>query len=230
MIRRLTITLMICLALAILVVPALGDALQDIPFGGTVFIGEQDLNLTGIPSGTTLTWYTGTQVVGRSAPAATITIGNNASFYVAPSYFARRTGNWYIANSGQVGFVVSEPKQTISIYDQTSEIDVTNKSVTAGDYLTFRIETTMSVIPVQRPGAGGFLTIRVRAPDGTEYTRLYQDDTTLRDLANLAPDAMPWYWAPLETDSKDGWSTGILSPEGIRVYPRACTHSGQNPT
>jgi hypothetical protein len=100
--ERLTIALVMCMAIAMLVVPAPGDALQDIPLGGTVFIGEENLNLLGIPSGTTLTWYTGSQVVGRSAPSATITIADNASFYVSPTDFARRTGNWYIGNNDQV--------------------------------------------------------------------------------------------------------------------------------
>jgi len=208
-----------CVALLILVVPALGGALQDVPPGGTVFIGEQDLNLTGIPSGTTLAWYTGTQVVGRSAPSATITIGDNASFYASPSEFARRTGNWYIGNSDQVGFAVCDPSQTISVYDQESGNDSTNKSAASGDFLAFRIETTLNIIPVQRPGADGFLTIRVRAPDGTIYTRLYQDETTLLDLADLAPDAMPWYWVPIEKGSEEGWSTGFRGPEHNLAYP-----------
>ena len=207
------------MTIATLVVPALGDALQDIPLGGTVFIGEENLNLTGIPAGTTLTWYTGTQVVGRSAPSATITIGDNASFYISPTEFARHTGNWYIGNSDHVGFAVSDPSQTISVYDQVSGNDITNKSATSGDFLTFRIETTLNIIPVQRLGANGFLTIRVRTPDGTIYTRLCQDETTLLDLEDLAPDAMPWYWAPLEKGSEEGWSTGFRGPEHNLAYP-----------
>ncbi|MCU0631067.1 MAG: DUF3821 domain-containing protein [Methanoregulaceae archaeon] len=202
-----------------MIVPAPGDGLQDVPPGGTVFIGEENLNLTEIPPGTTLTWYTGDQVVGRSAPAATITIGNNASFYVAPSEFSRRTGNWYIGNSEQVGFVVSDPAQTISVYNQASLTDITNKSAREGEYLTFRVETNMNVVPEQRPGETGFLTIRVRAPDGMVYTQLCQDETTVLNLVGLAPDAMPWYWVPLKEGSEEGWSTGLLTPEENRVYP-----------
>jgi len=218
MTKRFTIVLVICLALAILVAQAWGGSLQDIPPGGTVFIGEQGLNLTGIPSGTTLAWYTGTDIVGRSVPAATITIVNNASFYVSPSEFSRRMGNWYIGDSGEVGFSVSDPSQTIYVYDQQTQKDVTNRSTPSGHFLAFRVETNMYVVPAQRPGAAGFLTIRVRAPDGTVYTRLYQDDEILLNLADLAPDAMPWYWVPLEKNSEEGWSTGFRGPERNFVY------------
>ena len=207
-----------CLALAILAPPVLGGALQDIPPGGNVFLGEQGLNLTAIPAGTTLAWYTGSQVVGRSAPAATITIGNNASFYVAPSDFATRTGNWYIGDSTEVGFVVTEPSQSVSVYGQKSQKDVTNKTVSSGEFLTFRVETTMNVVPAQRPGAAGFLTLRVMSPDGMVYTQLYQDDSTILNLTGLAPDAMPWYWVPLEEKSEEGWSTGFRGPENNIVY------------
>lgn len=209
---------MTCLALAILVVHALGGALQDIPPGGTVFIGEENLNLTGIPPGTILCWYIGTDIVGYSAPSATITIGNNASFYVAPSTFAQHTGDWYIGNSTDVGLVVSDPYQAISVYNQQTRKDVTNKSVPAGNFLTFRVETNMNVITSQRPSEKGFLTIRVRAPDGTVYTGLYQDNETLLELADLAPDVMPWYWVPLEKNSEEGWNTNYRGPESTFVY------------
>jgi hypothetical protein len=213
------VSLVLWVVLATLVMPVNGDGLQDVPVGGTVFVGEEDLNLTGIPSGTTLSWYAGTMVIGRSAPSATITIGNNASFYVAPSEFERHTGNWYIGNSEKVGFIVNNPTLTASVYDQQLSSDVTNNSVSTGDFLTFRIETNMNVIPAQRTGEEGFLTIRVRSPDGTMYTSLYQDETTFVSLSDLSANAMPWYWVPLEEGSEEGWSTGLRSTGHSRVYP-----------
>jgi trimeric autotransporter adhesin len=213
------VSLVLCVVLATLVLPAYGDGLQDVPVGGTVFVGEENLNLTGIPPGTSLSWYAGTQVIGRSAPSATITIGDNTSFYVSPSEFERRTGNWYIGNSEKIGFIVNNPTLTVSVYDQESLNDVTNNSVSTGDVLTFRIETNMNVIPAQRPGEEGFLTIRVRSPDGVMYTSLYQDETTLVSLTELSVNTMPWYWVPLEEGSEEGWSTGLKSPGQSRVYP-----------
>lgn len=210
--------LVTCLLLILVVLPVSGGTLQEVPPGGTVFIGEEGLNLTGIPSGTTLSWYHGNDIVGSSAPAATITVADNTSFYVSPSQFSSHNGNWYTGDTSQVGIVVSDPSLVISVYDQKSQKDVTGKFVPQGNFLTFRVETNMNVVPVQRPGSGGFLTIKVRAPDGTVYSQLYQDNETLLNLTGLAPDAMPWYWVPPEKDSEDGWATGFLTAEDSRVY------------
>ncbi len=151
MTKRLSIALMMCVALTLLVAPALAGNLQNVTAGGDVFIGEQGLNLIGISSGQVLAYYTGSQTVGSSAPAATVTVGNAANFYVAPSDFVGRTGNWYIGyTSTQVALVVNDPSQTVSIYDQQSGKDVTGKSVPAGDFLIFRMETNLNVIPAER--------------------------------------------------------------------------------
>ncbi len=208
----------ICLALVILAGQAAGGSLKDVPPGGTVFIGEQGLDLTGIPSGTVLFWYSESDIVGRSAPSATVLVENNANFYVAPSDFVRHTGNWYIGDSRQVGVIVNDPTQSIAVYDQRTLRDMTNKSVPSGDFLTFRIETNMDVISSQRTFDEGFMTIRVRSPDGTMYTQLYQDNETLVNLADLTPDAMPWYWIPLEKNSSEGWKTNYKGVEGNIVY------------
>lgn len=219
MTKRLSIALMMCVALAILVVPALA-ALNTIPAGGNVFIGEQGLNLTGIASGTTLAYYTGTQTPGVSAPAATVNVGNAQSFYVAPADFVSRTGNWYVGNTAVVGIVVNDPITTISVYDQQSGKDVTGKSIPAGDFLVFRIETNMNIIPSERQTTAGFMTIKVKTSDGTVYTSLFQSATVQQSLLNQAPNAMPYMWnsIPLVIGSEKGWATGIMGSEGNRVY------------
>ncbi|HTY14226.1 MAG TPA: DUF3821 domain-containing protein [Methanoregulaceae archaeon] len=86
-IRRLTFALVICAGIALATVTVWGGALHGVPPGGDVFIGEEHLNLTRVPSGTGLSWYDGPQAVGRSAPAATIIVANAKDFYVSPSDF-----------------------------------------------------------------------------------------------------------------------------------------------
>jgi PGF-CTERM protein len=210
-----------CVALAVLVVPALAGSLKDVPVGGNVFIGEQGLNLTGIASGTSLSYYTGTQTPGVSAPAATVNVGNAASFYVAPADFVGRTGNWYVGTGlpAVVGIVVNDPVQTISVYDQQSLKDVTGKSIPAGDFLVFRIETNMNVIPSERQTTAGFMTIKVKTSDGTVYTALQQSVTVQQTLLNQAPNAMPYMWNSIPLNGQNlGWGTGVLSTEGSRLY------------
>jgi hypothetical protein len=50
--KQLALAMILFTVFAIPVVPALGGALQQVPPGGDVFIGEEGLNLTGVPSGT----------------------------------------------------------------------------------------------------------------------------------------------------------------------------------
>jgi trimeric autotransporter adhesin len=222
MTKRLSIALMMCVALTLLVAPALAGALQNVSVGQDVFIGEQGLNLIGISSGQVLAYYTGSQTVGSSAPAATVTVGNAGNFYVSPSDFVGRTGNWYLGTGSQtVGLVVNDPSQTVSIYDQQSGKDVTGKSVPGGDYLIFRMETNLNVIPTERgSGTTGFMTIKVKSSDGTVYTGLQQSETITQTLLNQYPNSMPYYWnsIPLSLGSKQGWATGILGTQGERIY------------
>jgi len=194
MTKRLSIALMMCVALTILVVPALAGNLQNISPGGDVFVGEQGLNLLGVAPGTILNYYTGTQTPGQSAPAATITVGNPTNFYVAPSDFVGRTGNWYTVSGGvaTVAVVANDPSQTVSIYDQQSGKDVTGKSVPAGDFLIFRMETNLNVIPTERnSGTTGFMTIKVKTSDGTVYTSLFQSIDPVQQTIGLPEPLKP---------------------------------------
>jgi len=229
MTKRLSIALMMCVALTILVAPALAGNLQNVSPGGDVFVGEQGLNLIGVASGTVLNYYTGTQTPGQSAPTATITVGDPTNFYVSPSDFVGRTGNWYTVSGGvaTVAVVANDPSQTVSIYDQQSGKDVTGKSIPAGDFLIFRMETNLNVIPSERQsGTTGFMTIKVKSSDGTVYTSLYENYTynpagvITNSLLNQAPNAMPYYWnnIPLSIGSTHGWATGFLGTQGERIY------------
>ena len=221
MTKRLSIALMMCIALTLLVVPALAATpLQTIYPGKDVFIGEQGLTLINVTAGTQLSWYTGTQIVGASAPAATVTVGNPNSFYVSPTDFVGRTGNWYVGTSSVVGIVVNDPSQNIMVYDQKTLKDVTGKSVPGGDFLVFRMETNLNVIPGERnSGNTGFMTIKVKTSDGTVYTELIQNETIKQPLTGQAPNAMPYYWNNIAlAPSAIGWGTGVLSSEGSRLY------------
>ena len=149
-----------------------------------------------------------------------LTSETQQSFYVAPADFVSRTGNWYVGNTTVVGIVVNDPITTISVYDQQSGKDVTGKSIPAGDFLVFRIETNMNIIPSERQTTAGFMTIKVKTSDGTVYTSLFQSATVQQSLLNQAPNAMPYMWnsIPLVIGSEKGWATGIMGSEGNRVY------------
>jgi hypothetical protein len=213
-----------CITLTLLVLPVIAGNLQNVPLGGCVFIGEQNLNLTGIPSGTVLSWYNGQQIPGQDIPAATVTVGNAADFYVAPSDFVGRQGFWYIGNTPTEGILVLEPMQDVKVINQKTSLDVTGKSVPTGTFLVFHFETNLYLVHSQRnSGTEGFMTIKVRAPDGTIYTSLWQDATTQQSLLNQVPE-FPFYWNNISPGTDpyqlSGWATGFQDYQGVSTYPQ----------
>lgn len=194
-------------------------AVNVVPPQGTVFIGEQGLDISAATGNyTTLSFYTGSQTIGTSAPQATVSIGNAGNFYVSPADFSGKTGNWYLGNTANVGIVVLDPALTITAKDKNSlDVDVTGKSVTSGTPVTFRIESNTYVLAAQRGLTTGIANIKVRAPDGTTYTSLFGDTITSYALTSLMIDGNPTYWAGT-------WNTGAKDATGNRYY-KAGTYS-----
>jgi PGF-CTERM protein len=171
MTKRLTLTLValaIFVLLAVLPVSAYTANSSLIYPGATVFIGESGLNID-IAMGDSLNqiapaiaWFPSTAVLTSTTPEKIITMagGNNRSFYVNPSDFGTRTGNWYcwtnpgpdksLASAG-LAFIVADPQIELKIWDIDQNTDVTGKSVPTGTALTFRIETnTYSMVAPQQ--------------------------------------------------------------------------------
>ena len=192
MTKRLTLTLValaIFVLLAVLPVSAATPNSTIITTGATVFVGESGLNISyaarSLDSGPAmLAWFPSTAVLGATTPEKTIVLTTpiNLSFYVNPSDFATRTGNWYCWTTGSnlgsatIAFTAADPQMDIKIWDIDQDKDVTGKSVPAGEKLTFRIETNtyQMVGNTQRP--------RVVAPlwnsGNTNYTYYGFDPNT----------------------------------------------------
>jgi len=157
MTKRITITLValaLFVLLAVLPVSAQTYNSSNISRGTTVFVGESGLNITlaAPPVGNVnqIAWFPSTAVNGATTPEKVIDIvANNVSFYVNPSDFATRNGNWYCwtpgmflgAGGAPLAFYVADPQLDIKVWDLTQGADVTGKSVPTGQKLTFRVET-----------------------------------------------------------------------------------------
>ncbi len=163
MTKRLTIAL-VALALFVLVAVMPVSAYyypvaQNVSRGATVFIGEQNLNMTfalsaaqaasGLPAtATTVGWWASAAVVTTTPPSKTLDLtGRATSFTVASSDFVGYTGNWYMVNTSGFGaaciFTAADPSMDVRIWDFTQGSDVTGKSITQGEKLGFRIDTAM---------------------------------------------------------------------------------------
>jgi PGF-CTERM protein len=222
MTKRLCLVLIALVALGMLILPA-SAAKNVIAQGGDVFIGEQGLDVSGfLASNSNIAWFASGTNPNTDAPNYQLNIGDATNFYVAPSIFVGRTGNWYSAWGGgasTVAFTAVDPSMAIKVWDNNANKDVTGKQVVVGDFLNFRVETnTYSVAsrPTFNASTDGFVTIKVKTADGATYTALFQNQSISIPLTNQVVDQSLWYWVAVQVGS--GWNTAVTDSSGARLY------------
>ncbi|HOX35907.1 MAG TPA: MEMAR_RS02690 family S-layer glycoprotein [Methanoregulaceae archaeon] len=212
MTKRLTIAL---LALAVFVVLAVmpvsastsSAEAKIIGLGDTVLVGESGLNIVGtLGSNTQIAWWQPDSEVAVDEPEKILTPTNPANFAVDPDVFEDRTGKWYQYTgtaAGPLAFYVEIPTITTRIWDLNQNKDVSGKSVTSGELLTFRIDSNgdqvanRAAITAVRPAwefdgattntyygllgstqtTQGFVDIKVKTSNGATLTKLYNGST-----------------------------------------------------
>ncbi|OPX66488.1 MAG: hypothetical protein A4E37_01940 [Methanoregulaceae archaeon PtaB.Bin056] len=206
-------------AILVAVVP-LSAAENAIPVGGTVFVGEEDLDITatGATQGATLAWYgAGGQV--SQVPSAQVTVADPAAFYASPITFGGKSGPWFLLPDNTVAFYLEEPRLEIRVVDYSSGFVVSPAAswVPKGDAAGFRIDTNLWVM-ANRPGTPGApLKIRLNGPDSLVFSSLGGFS-----LENLVVSSSPFETGPV-------WATGSAEyPIGeYTVYVR-CDANGMS--
>jgi hypothetical protein len=195
----------ICLMLTIVSVFLAGSVcalINTIPPGGTVFIGEQGLDVSG-PIGVGATeigwWASGASITG-SSPDATISVPNPANFDISPNAFTGYTGSWYNVSTKTPAFVVATPQLDIRVEDATVGVDVTNKWVSTDDQIRFIIDTNL--VTISQRGAGNPITIKVQSPNGGVYTSLINDAGTSTSIVDYQVTTTPKSTGTI-------WGTGV---------------------
>lgn len=205
------------LALFLYAAPAAAD-ISNIPASGTVFIGEEgiDLTATGVAPGSQIAWY-GPGGSVTSTPSATVMVADPTDFYVSPATFAGKTGAWFSLPSNSLAFYVQDPTIEVRIYDYTLRFEITPSSnwLPLGDSAGFRIETNMYEM-AKRPGVSGApVTMRLRGPDGVEYS----------SLGSYSLQEIPVSTSPQETGAV--WNTGSSAyPRGTYTVLAECNANG----
>ena len=194
-----------------LVGPVTG-AINTITAGATVFVGEDELDITGALGGDSrLGWWASGAAPATSSPDYSVSVSNPANFYVSPEEFGSHTGPWYrldtLGNLNGAAFTVVDPSLVLKVEDTTVGIDVTNKWVPSGDSVRFRIETNL--IPIsQRPGVSSVpVTIKVQSPDGAVYTSLVDSAGMSTSTVDIPVTSTPYYTGSI-------WDTGRMD-----LYP-----------
>jgi hypothetical protein len=207
------VLLSICCCLIFAVVPVMA-AENTIPPSGTVFLGEEglDISATGVTANTNIVWY-GTGGTIGSVPSATVFVTDPASFYVSPAIFSGKTGPWFTESANNLAFYVEEPQISIRVFDITSGFEITPTTVWVpkGDTIGFQVDNNVYVL-ASRPGSPGApITIKIQGPNGIQYSSV--DSFRLADILIFSPTYMTgpvWYTGTYEDGNYTVWaeSTG----------------------
>jgi hypothetical protein len=181
---------LVCFCIAAVTGLAAGAG-NTIPLSGTVFIGEQglDISATGVPANTNIVWY-GTGGTVGSAPAAVVSVGDPSDFYVSPVLFSGRTGAWFTETGTSPAFFVQEPQISIRVFDVSAGFEITTSTVWVpkGDTIGFQVDNNVYIIATRPGSAGAPITIKIRGPDGVEYSAV--DSFSLTNILISSPTYM----------------------------------------
>lgn len=187
--------------LALLACPAWA-AINDIPAGGEVFLGEQGLDITaGVGANNEIAWFPSTAQLNAATPEKIIDVSTTkTNFYINPTEFASRTGNWYSWAPGltvgttTLAFRVTEPRLDIRVDDMGAGVEVTNKWLYTGDEVQFRIITNLHTIGQRAlvAGAGAPITIKFETPEGAVLTALVNKAGVTTQLVDIPVKTSPY--------------------------------------
>ncbi|MFA5269773.1 MAG: DUF3821 domain-containing protein [Methanoregula sp.] len=198
------------LALALLIIPAgvmAAPAIGTIAAGNTVFLGEENLDITAaMGPDTRIGWWASAASIPTSSPSYTISVATPSAFFITPSEFSGKLGPWYrLDPTGQANgtaFTVADPTMEIRVMDETLGVDATtNGWITTGSEVSFKITTNLYQMGQRSGVAGAPVTIKVQAPDGATYSALINGAGTTTSIVNMPVSTSPYSTGAI-------WDTG----------------------
>jgi hypothetical protein len=197
--------------------------INTIPVGGTVFVGEQGLDVSAAAAAGPIDigWWASGAAIATSSPDYQMSIPDSTNFYVSPTEFSSRTGTWYLLPAKTVIFNVVEPQLALKVEDTSVSVDVTDKWVPTDDQIRFRLEHNLGSIAQRAGQTSTPITIKVQAPDGGVYSSLVNKAGTATSIVNIPVTTTPFY-----TDSI--WDTGqrsIYTPGTYTIWAECNVNS-----
>ena len=198
-------TALVLIIASCIVVQAMAAGLSSIPLGGTVYLGEEGLDITAAAGASNqVAWFPSTTQSSSMNPEKQIDItSTKMSFYINPLDFSTKTGTWYqwpsadgTIGTAVVAFRVVDPYLALKIEDTTVNVDVTGKWAPRGDDVRFRIESNLGDMTA-RGVAGAPVTIKVQTPEGSILTALVDKAGTYNSLdisVAKSPEFTAWTW------------------------------------
>lgn len=145
--------------------------IRSVPPGGTVFIGEEQLDISaaGISPGSQIAWWApGTSL--EEVPADIITVSEPARFSAMSSSFSGKEGIWYSLAEKEPVIKIKQPRISIRISDTTSDFDASGKWFPRGHLASFQVETNLYELRSRSGVSGAPVDIIIQSPGGAEYS------------------------------------------------------------
>jgi hypothetical protein len=188
--------------------------LNKVPTGGTVYIGEEGLDIStpvAAPN-TQIAWWSPGASFDTQPPDYPITITDPLNFAISPSVFGSRTGNWYAMPAKTLAFNVKDPQIGIRIEDTSINGDITDNGwVYRGDEVRFRIDSNLADI-ASRALVGPTeptVTIKVQGPDGGIYSALV--DKNVPSSLDFKVTTTPFYTGIVWDTGSSSYTPGTYS-------------------
>jgi len=206
-------------------------AINSISPGDIIFIGENNLDIHAAlaGAGAIAWWDTDNESNMNIQPDAVVFITDPHAFFVDPSVFTQKPGDWYqwISDTkGKKVIRIEDPSINLRIWDSTSCQEVSDGVIPPGHFGNFIIESNLFPI-LNRTGAlpsDSQIALRVTGPQGQELESLIGTNYAEKPLNHLQVDYPLWYWKGLGNDStqpavNDGWNTSVINPfTNTRIY------------
>lgn len=208
-----TAAFLVIVSLFIIAAPSTA-ALNTIPAGGTVFIGEENLDImaSGATPGSSLVWY-GPGGSVTASPAAQVTVGDPAAFYASPTSFSGKTGPWFLLPGNSIAFYIKEPTLEIRVVDYSSDFVIGSGAtwVPKGDTAGFRIDTNLWEMALREGVSGAPIIVRLTGPGGIQFSSLGG-----YSLEDISIPSVPFETGPV-------WTTGLSEyPAGTYAVVARC--------
>jgi hypothetical protein len=176
--------------IGLLLIPAALAADNKVPHGGTVYVGEEDLDLSScdVHTGDEIAWWDSGNAQGT--PTARSRVTDVQHFKVDTDTFKGHTGQWYALITKKPIFTVEDPTLEVDMVENGMDTDPT--LVKRGNLVSFKISTNLAGISQRSGSSGAPVTINLTGPNDTVYHTITSSQTGDFNLDKVYVYASPY--------------------------------------
>ena len=189
-----------------------------IPKEGTVFVGENDLDISecNVRTGDEIAFWSSGSPEGT--PDSRAKVMDVRHFFVDPTYFSGKTGTWYGLMSKKPVFKVEDPWLQLDVIE--NGIDHEPEWIKKGNLVSFKISTNMHLISGRPGSAGAPVKVNLTGPNESAYSHLVSP-TGEYNLENIYV-----YYSPFDTGAIWETKDETKYPEGEYTAWATCNVNG----